>query len=108
MSKPRGRVSSYNPNAPLPGVGSIYVWELDVPHACELIKVVEVFWNGEEWWVRTENLHSRTLVNSFYPRHADAVQLNDLGRFWEAVTPVREVRTPRPPLPDPLQSEVER
>jgi hypothetical protein len=91
----RKRVSSYNPRAPLPGVGSIYVWELDVPHACELIKVVEVFWNGEEWWVRTERLHA-PLANLWYPPNPAAVQLNDLSRFWEAVTPVREVRTPRP------------
>lgn len=95
MSK---RVNSYDPNARLPGVGGIYVWELDKPSACELIKVIEVIWNGEEWWVRTEWLHSRTLVNSFYPRERDVVQLNDLSRFWEAVTPVRETRTPRPSL----------
>jgi hypothetical protein len=92
------RVSSYNPNARLPGVGSIWVWELDQPHACQLIKVTEVFWNGEEWWVRTELLHHRPLINSFYPRAADIEHLNDLSRFWEAVTPVRQTRTPRPPL----------
>ncbi len=94
------RVSSYDRRAPLPGIGSIWVWELDVPHACELIKVVEVFWNGEEWWVRTERLH-KPLVNLWYPDNPSAVQLNDIGRFWEAVTPVRQTRTPRPPLKPP-------
>jgi hypothetical protein len=88
----RKRVSSYNPDAPLPGIGSIYVWELDLPHACELIKVTEVFWNGEEWWVRTVRLHD-ALANSVF---SSGPHLNDLSRFWEAVTPVREVRTPRP------------
>jgi hypothetical protein len=98
MTKPRRYVSSYDPKAPLPGVGSIYVWELDLPHACELIKVTEVFWNGEEWWVRTERLHAPAVFGD------PTSHLNELGRFWEAVTPVREVRSPRPPLcaPDPL------
>jgi hypothetical protein len=91
MSRTR-RVNSYDPNAPLPGVGSIYVWELDEPHACELIKVTEVFWNGEEWWVRTVRLHAPAVFGE-PPGH-----LNDLSRFWEAVTPVRETRTPRPKL----------
>jgi hypothetical protein len=98
---PRRRVSSYDPNAPLPGVGSIWVWELDVPHATELLKVTEVFWNGEEWWVRTARLHEHTLRNAFYPKQSDIEHLNDLSRFWEAVTPVRQTRTPRPPLKAP-------
>jgi hypothetical protein len=92
------RVNSYDPDARLPGIGGIYVWELDQPHACELIKVTEVFWNGEEWWVRTERLHHQTLVNTFYPRQRDIECLNDVSRFWEAVTPVRETRTPRPKI----------
>lgn len=79
----------------LPRAGSVYVWELAAPHACELIKVTEVIWNGEEWWVRTERLHER-LANTTYPDHLlSAVgqpgeALNDLGRFWEAVTPVTD------------------
>jgi hypothetical protein len=96
-TRPSKHVSSYDPDAPLPGVGSIYVWELDQPDACELIEVTDVFWNGEEWWVRSKRLHYRTLVNAFYPRSSDIEHLNDLSRFWEAVTPVRQTRTPRPP-----------
>jgi hypothetical protein len=46
MSK---RVNDYDPNAKSPGVGGTHVWELDQPHACELIKVTEVFWNGTRW-----------------------------------------------------------
>jgi len=96
VSEQRKRVSSYDPDAPLPGTGSVWVWELDLPHACELIKVTEVFWNGEEWWVRTVRLHD-PLANSTYPPFAKPSEhLNDLSRFWEAVTPVRETRTPRP------------
>jgi hypothetical protein len=78
----------------LPQVGSVYVWELDAPHACELIKVTGVTWNGEEWWVRTERLHER-LANTTYPDHPLSAAskpgeaLNDLSRFWEAVTPCR-------------------
>jgi hypothetical protein len=89
------RVSSYNPRAPLPGIDSIWVWELDDPGACQLIKVTEVFWNGEEWWVRTVRLHD-PLAGSLWASPTSA-HLNDLSRFWEAVTPVRQTRTPRPP-----------
>lgn len=86
-------VSSYDPNAKLPGIGSIWVWEID---ACpELIEVTEVFWNGEEWWVRTRPWNARTIVP------LEQTNLNDVGRFWEAVTPVRQTRTPRPKLEPP-------
>jgi hypothetical protein len=90
--KPSRHVSSYDRNAPLPGIGSIYVWELDKPAACELIRVTEVFWNGEEWWVRTVRLHQDIPISLGGPTS----HLNDLSRFWEAVTPVRETRTQRP------------
>lgn len=83
------RVDSYDRNSRCPRVGSVYVWELDEPHACELIKVTEVTWNGEEWWVRTELLHKSLANTSYSPTVAP--QLNDLSRFWEAVTLVREV-----------------
>jgi len=89
------RVNSYDPDAPLPGVGGIYVWELDQPHARDLIRVTEVFWNGEEWWVRTETL-MRGPSHMLFGLPGPASYLNDVGRFWEAVTPVRETRTPRP------------
>jgi hypothetical protein len=82
MSETRHFVSSYDENAPLPRLGTRWVWELEKPHARALIEVVAVFWNGEEWWVRTSTLlpldgwdNSKTLVN-------------DLSRFWEAVTAV--------------------
>lgn len=79
-------VNSYDKNAPTPREGSIWVWELDKPGACELIEVLEVKWNGEEWWVTTGRLHGI--------RNPDALDYdkpvpNDLSRFWEAVTPVR-------------------
>lgn len=92
------RVNSYDENAPLPGIGSIWVWELDSPSARELIEVVEVFWNGEEWWVRTKTL----LPNLTFPGSGRDTALNDVGRFWEACTPVRQTRTSRPPLAAPV------
>lgn len=79
----RRNASSYDRNASLPGIGGIFVWEIDKPAARALIEVVDVFWNGEEWWVRT---------NVLLPDVPDdaAEHLNDVARFWEAVTPVRE------------------
>jgi len=90
-------VDSSDFNAPLPGIGGVYVWRLDTPYACELLQVVKVEWNGEEWWVTTKRLHD-SLRNTSYPNVDQASQLNELGRFWEAVTPVRETRgsLPRP------------
>jgi hypothetical protein len=67
------RVSSYDPGAPRPDVGSSWLWEPDRPHAYSVIEVLEVKWNGEEWWVRTSG--------------GDRGYWNDLGRFWEAVKP---------------------
>jgi hypothetical protein len=77
--------NSYNRNADTPRVGSIWVWELDNPPARCLIEVVSVDWNGEEWWVRTKTM----LPNPTYPPTGRETELNDLSRFWEAVTEVR-------------------
>lgn len=76
------RANSYDPKARVPKIGSRWVWEIDKPAARELIEVTEVLWNGEEWWVRTKMLLGRGVI--FSPGGA----LNDLSRFWEAVTPV--------------------
>lgn len=79
-------VNSYSKTARIPRVGSRWVWEIDNPGACELIEVVEVKWNGEEWWVKTERLHEskQTLAALGGARG----YWNDLGRFTEAVTKV--------------------
>lgn len=78
------RISSYDPDALLPKVGTRWVWEIEKPHARELIEVTEVLWNGEEWWVRSKNLLTDVaLMGNTRPE-----SLNDLSRFWEAVTPV--------------------
>lgn len=83
MSHP-SNVSSYDENAPRPKVGTRWVWEIDNPGARELIEVTEVMWNGEEWWVRTKPLLGGPPLNVM----GNPEPLNDLGRFWEAVTPV--------------------
>src|SRR5690349_17720254 len=79
-------VSSYEPNARVPKIGSRWVWEIDKPHARELIEVTKVIWDGEEWWVQTKSLlgHGRCGLPSLDP----ADPLNDLSRFWEAAEPV--------------------
>lgn len=77
------RVNSYDTDARLPKIGTRWMWEIDKAHARELIEVIEVFWNGEEWWVLTKTL----LPNWSIPPSTGA-HLNDLSRFWEAVTPV--------------------
>src|SRR4051794_5791781 len=50
------KVDSYSTSAQVPEVGSVWVWELGAAHARCLVRVVEVRWNGEEWWVKTEAL----------------------------------------------------
>lgn len=79
------QVSSYDRGAPRPKIGTRWVWEIDSPSARSLIEVTEVEWNGEEWWVRT-----KAILPDVYPSRSVGEALNDLGRFWEAVTPVGE------------------
>jgi hypothetical protein len=76
-------VNSYDPKAPIPAIGSRWVWEIDRPQARCLIEVVEVKWNGEEWWVATRSL----LADLVYPG-GGGLHWNDVGRFHEAVTGV--------------------
>lgn len=65
------------PTLRLPHNGSRWVWEIDKEHARALLEVKEVRFNGERWWVTT------------YPlSEPDNLGLNDLDRFWEAVTPI--------------------
>lgn len=77
-------ISSYDRSAPRPRVGSRWVWEIDLPHARALVEVVEVRWNGEEWWVRNRVL----LGSDMFGRPAKPLAWNDLSRFWEACTAV--------------------
>jgi len=73
----------------LPKPGSYWVWEIDAGHARALIEVRKVFWNGEEWWVRTRSLLPALREKAFTPlSDPDPTDLNCLSRFWEAVTPV--------------------
>jgi hypothetical protein len=77
-------VDSYDPLAKTPLVGSCWVWEIDKPHARELVEVTEVKWNGEEWWVRSKGLLRAQVA---FGRDGDE-PWNDLSRFMQAVTPV--------------------
>lgn len=72
----------------VPAIGSVWVWEIDKSWACELLEVVEVEWNGEEWWVTTRRLHD-TLANSTYSTNLILREFNTLDRFLEATTHVR-------------------
>jgi hypothetical protein len=80
-------VNSYDIDAPLPKLGTRWVWEIDSPAAREIVEVVDVFWNGEEWWVRTKTL----LRNETYPSTGRETEVNDVERFWEACSPVLRV-----------------
>jgi hypothetical protein len=76
--------NSSDRDAPLPKVGTRWMWEPDSPSARAFIEVVEVKWNGEEWWVGAKTL----LPNPTYPPTGRDVEWNDVGRFWEACRPV--------------------
>jgi len=75
-----GHVNSYDADAPLPRIGSRWVWEIDSPTARAVVEVSAVKWNGEEWWVETT-----TLMPDSFPSTRNK-HLNDVGRFWEAAT----------------------
>ena len=72
-------ISSYDRGAPTPEVGSRWIWEPDKPQAREECVVVEVEWNGEEWWVKTKGP-----IGAYW---------NDLSRFWEACVPLDDKAT---------------
>ncbi len=74
------RVNSYDKNARVPVLNTLWVWEPRNADACALVRVVEVMWNGEEWWVRAER----------WPQQDGGSSLNDAGRFAEAARPVVE------------------
>lgn len=74
----------------------MWVWELDAPHARCLIRVIEVRWNGEEWWVRTEALLPA-------PLQTTATVYNDASRFAEAVTPVGTATWTTHPVTDGVE-----
>jgi hypothetical protein len=67
-------VSSYDPSAVRPPIGSHWLWEPKRPLSYVPIEVTEINWNGEEWWIRTRS-------------PAGVEYWGDLSRFWEAVTP---------------------
>lgn len=96
----RGRlwISSYAADPPRPAVGSRWVWEPRKEHARENLEVVEVKWNGEEWWVKTRSLPTQAkpvmgLLGPIYvsrQQRAGDEHWNDLSRFWEAVRPLTQ------------------
>jgi hypothetical protein len=85
MSAGPKRANSYDCGAPTPAVGSRWVWELGDRRAQQDVRVTDVMWDGEEWWVE--------LAVTDLPRWRSGVvsgghYWNDLGRFWEACSPV--------------------
>lgn len=62
----------------LPEVGSKWIWEKGNPHAHCNVRVVEVTWNGEEWWVQSELTDGKDTGKQYW---------NELDRWWEAATP---------------------
>jgi hypothetical protein len=67
----RPYVSGYRRGAPRPKIGTQWIWEPNKPHAYAHVEVVEVKWNGEEWWIGLRDLGGDRYWN-------------DLDRFWEA------------------------
>jgi hypothetical protein len=90
------KVDSYSTSAQVPEVGSVWVWELGAAHARCLVRVVEVRWNGEEWWVKTEALAPE-------PLQTIGVVYNDASRFAEAVTPVGAAAWATHPVTDGVE-----
>lgn len=72
----------------IPKIGSHWVWEVSDPWARCLIRVGEVKWNGEEWWVCAEQLTIAQPIGEREPKDVVGSHWNDLYRFWEAVTPI--------------------
>ncbi len=80
MSKPR--TSSYDRSAPVPAIGSRWIWERGNPHAQETITVTGTEWNGEEWWVCS--------VADDRPRGGLATSVVTGRRYWNDLSRFRE------------------
>jgi hypothetical protein len=86
MSETSAYVNSYDHDAPVPTVGSRWIWERGNETAEETIKVTDVKWNGEEWFVATvAGPRPPRELNNTVPGRP---YWNDLSRFWEAVSPL--------------------
>jgi hypothetical protein len=81
-------ISDYDPKAPLPKIGSRWIWEIDSPHARTLVEIDDVRWNGEQWWVYLRQLSTNVPIAERDRLDETGVYANDLSRFWEACTPV--------------------
>jgi hypothetical protein len=104
VAVPRG-VSSYDPDALVPEVGSRWIWEAGKPHAQVTIRVTDARWNGEEWWVCSvaEDVPpGPPRVGTWHGVEPGKPYWNDLGRFWEAVSPVPEAAMAK--VPDPAEA----
>lgn len=81
--KPEQTIDAYAETARRPRPGTLWVWEPTLPHARAVLKVLEVKWNGEEWWVKTETLTPHKDTFGYHGLDPN-VAWNDLSRFWEA------------------------
>lgn len=77
----------------VPREGGLWVWEADEPYGRALVRVQNVRWNGEEWWVDVVNLADAfglTYVEASRPDRVieSGPWPNELHRFYEACRPV--------------------
>lgn len=77
--------NSYIPDRPPIEQGDVYTWEANSAHARCVVQVIEVFYNGEEWWVLTETLEPTVAGDDLEGQQC----WNDAGRFLQAATPGR-------------------
>jgi hypothetical protein len=69
------------PNPPatvrLPHVGQRWHWRPDAPHASVIVRITEVKWNGEEWWVTTVDDDDQPAWNDLEHFMESAVLIGD-------------------------------
>lgn len=67
----------------LPSIKSIWVWQPGIPMAASVVAVTSVVWNGEEWYVLSEDLTGKVSHNSLSHFLQSAVYLADDESDWE-------------------------
>lgn len=78
----------------VPSIGSTWIWEPEKPHARQYVRVTDVHWNGEEWWVESERLNG--LLKARPPLPDGKRYWNELSRWVEATVLVEPAVATRP------------